>query len=247
MPPPESWFVTRTMRALEVLAFEPMSAPRLADTLGIHTRTARRLLTRLHEEGYVWRSDDAHRRYAPTMRIVALAGQVVEHAELTRAAVAVVDQLHERSGAAAHLMVPSYRDAICLVHRANGTGPAAPVLGELVPSHCTAGGKALLAERERWRESVLAAPLQAFTARTITDPARLRRDAAAARERGYAIEDGEYREGLRGVAAPVFVPGGEAIAAIALTVGGDGAIDGLAELVVRAAAGLTAQLEPRDG
>ena len=75
MPPPESWFVTRTMRALEVLALEPMSAPRLAETLGVHPRTARRLAVRLLEEGYLKRSDDAKRLYSPSMRLVAVTAK----------------------------------------------------------------------------------------------------------------------------------------------------------------------------
>lgn len=247
MPPPESWFVTRTMRALEVLTFEPMSAPQLADALAIHPRTARRLLNRLFEEGYLSRTDDARRLYSPTMRIVALAGQVVERAALTRVAAPFVERLHQRGGGTAHLMVPSYRDAICLVHRANGTGPARPQLGELVPSHCTACGKALLGHREPWRESVLAAPLEAFTDRTITDPALLRKEAAAVRARGYAVEDGEYRDGIRVVAAPVFVADGEAVAAIGIAAREDQTVDDLAEMVVSAAGELSAELEALDG
>jgi DNA-binding IclR family transcriptional regulator len=41
------------------------------------------LLWRLECEGYVSRGHDRRRRYRPTMRVVALAGQVVERAELT--------------------------------------------------------------------------------------------------------------------------------------------------------------------
>jgi DNA-binding IclR family transcriptional regulator len=241
MPPPESWFVTRTMRALEVLAFEPMSAPRLAETLGIHPRTARRLAVRLLEEGYLKRTDDARRLYSPSMRIVALAGQVVQNAALPRVAAPYVERLHESGGGPAHLMIPSYRDALCLVH-ANGTGPARPRLGELVPSHCTAAGKALLGHRGPWRESVLAAPLAAFTPRTITDPARLREETELARRRGYAIEDGEHLDGVRVVAAPVFAPGGEAVAAISVTAGEGQSVEELAGVVVATAGELTAEL-----
>lgn len=242
MPPPESWFVTRTMRALEVLTFEPMSAPQLAETLGIHPRTARRLAVRLLEEGYLKRTDDARRLYSPSMRIVALAGQVVKNAALPRLAAPFVERLYERGGGAAHLMVPSYREALCLVHRANGSGPARPRLGELVPSHCTAAGKALLGHRDPWRESVLAAPLDAFTPRTITDPARLREEAELVRERGYAVEDGEHLDGVRSVAAPVFSPGGEAVAALAVAAGDDQSVEELAGVVVATAGELTARL-----
>jgi DNA-binding IclR family transcriptional regulator len=242
MPPHESWFVTRTMRALEVLAFEPMSAPKLADTLGVHPRTARRLLTRLLEEDYVTRTDDVRRIYSPTMRVVALAGQVVEHAELTRRAVPFVESLHRATGGTAHLMVPSYRQVLCLVH-SNGSGPARPQLRELVPSHCTAPGKALLGHREPWLESLLSAPLEPFTDRTITDPAGLRREADAVRERGYAVEDGEYDDGMRCVAAPVFVPGGEAVAALSVHARPHQDVEELAALVVARANELTLELE----
>ena len=82
MSAPEAWHVTRTLRAMELLAVRPRSAPELADALGVHVRTARRVLKRLDSEGYVMLSDDRRRRYRPTMRVVALAAQVVERAEL---------------------------------------------------------------------------------------------------------------------------------------------------------------------
>jgi len=44
---PEAWHVTRTLRAMELLALAPRSAPELADGLGVHVRTARRVLKRL--------------------------------------------------------------------------------------------------------------------------------------------------------------------------------------------------------
>ena len=56
-------------------------------------------------------------------------------------------------------LIPSYRSALCLVHRAGGAD-ARPQLRELVPAHATAGGKVLLAFRDAWRESVLAGVLE---------------------------------------------------------------------------------------
>jgi DNA-binding MarR family transcriptional regulator len=86
----EAWHVVRTLRALEMLAVAPRSAPELAAGLLVHVRTARRILTRLEAEGYVYLSDGRRRQYRPTMRIVALAGQVVARAELTQTAVPYV-------------------------------------------------------------------------------------------------------------------------------------------------------------
>jgi DNA-binding IclR family transcriptional regulator len=214
---PEAWHVTRTLRAMELLAVAPRSAPELADGLGVHVRTARRVLKRLESEGYVVLSDGRRRRYRPTMRIVALAGQVVERAELTQTAVPHVAALRERLGRGCHLCVPSYLSALCLVHDAGDVGSGCrPHLRELVPCHCTAAGKALLAWRESWRDAVLTEPLESFTDRTTTGPESLRRELGRTVARGYAVEDREYEPDTRGLAAPVFDDGGEAVAALAV-------------------------------
>lgn len=239
MPPPEAWYAARAMQALEVLAFQPLSAPQVAAALQVHPRTARRLLTRLRDEGYLTRSDDARRLYAPTMRIVALAGQIVQRARIAERAVPLVAALHDETGAVAHLAIPSYRSVLCVVH-GNGARPAAPGLHELAPAHCTAIGKALLGHRDAWRDSLLTLPLERRTARTITDPGALIAEARTVRARGYAIEDGENQAGVRGVAAPVFAASGEAVAALGVSTGEDQDIEALAARVVAAARALEA-------
>lgn len=239
MPPPEAWYAARAMQALEVLAFQPLSAPQVAAALQVHPRTARRLLTRLRDEGYLTRSDDARRLYAPTMRIVALAGQIVQRARIAERAVPLVAALHDETGAVAHLAIPSYRSVLCVVH-GNGVGPASPGLHELAPAHCTAIGKALLGHRDAWRDSLLTLPLERRTARTITDPGALIAEARTVRARGYAIEDGENQAGVRGVAAPVFAASGEAVAALGVSTGEDQDIEALAARVVAAARALEA-------
>jgi IclR family acetate operon transcriptional repressor len=203
---------------MELLAVRPRSAPELADALGVHVRTARRVLNRLESEGYVVLTNDPRRRYRPTMRVVALAGQVVERAELPATARQHVTTLREEVGGSCHLCVPSHMFALCLVHD-EGTGGCAysPHLRELVPCHCTAAGKALLAWREDWREAVLEQPLASFTERTNVGPESLRRELARTVARGYAIEDREYEIGTRALAVPVFGETGEAVAALAGT------------------------------
>jgi DNA-binding IclR family transcriptional regulator len=46
-------FIARTMHALELLADAPRSTAEIADALMIQPRTARRMLSRLVDEGYV--------------------------------------------------------------------------------------------------------------------------------------------------------------------------------------------------
>jgi IclR family acetate operon transcriptional repressor len=141
---------------------------------------------------------------------------------------------------------PSRRSVLCLVHHLNGSPTARDGLHELLPCHCSAGGKALLAWREAWRESVLGTPLERRTPHTIVDPAALRADGEAVRRRGYAREDEEREPGERALAAPVFASGGEAVAALVVC-----GLDGMTEepatgRLLALADELTAALEPTD-
>ena len=159
---PEAWHVTRTLRAMELLAVRAaVGAGARRRRSGVHVRTARRVLKRLESEGYVMLSDDRRRRYRPTMRVVALAGQVVERAELTLTAVPHVTRAARASSdgaATCACRATCSRSASSTTPATCGSG-CRPHLRELVPCHCTAAGKALLAWREGWREAVLAEPL----------------------------------------------------------------------------------------
>jgi len=215
MPAVDSFFVIRTMQALEVLAFEPSSAPQVAEVLRVDARTARRLLNRLADDGWLVRSEGRVRTYTLSMRLVALAAHFVERSPLTKAATAAVQELHARTGGVAHLTIPSYRSVLCLAREASGSD-LHPRFRELIPAHATAGGKVLLAHRAPWRESVLELPLERVTARTIVDPDVVRSECEVTLARGFAFDDGEYRDGIQTVAVPVPARSGSVIAAVAL-------------------------------
>ena len=79
-----------------MLAFQPSSAPEVAEALRVDARTARRLLNRLTDEGWLVRTDGRVRTYTLSLRLVALAAHFLERAPLTRAATTVVAALHEQ-------------------------------------------------------------------------------------------------------------------------------------------------------
>lgn len=238
--PVEAWHAARTMRVLELLAFQPLSAPQLAEALEAHPRTVRRVLGRLVEDEYLTQDDDPGRRYHPTMRMVALAGQVLKNSELVDRGRPYVVLLHERTGATAHLVMPSYDSVVCVAHCDDGD-MGRPGLHELMPAHCTAGGKVLLAWRDRWRDSLLANPLHRFTSKTITDPLALRAELDAIRGQGYAAEDAEYLRARRAVAAPVVMSHDDVAAALLV----DSSANSAREAVMRTASQLSINLAER--
>jgi DNA-binding IclR family transcriptional regulator len=211
----DSFFVIRTMQALEVIAFQPASAPQVAEVLRVDARTARRLLNRLTAEGWLVRTEGRVRTYTLSLRLVALASHFLERAPLTKLATTVVRELQERTGGIAYVVVPSYRSVLCLARSA--ADPAArPHARELLPAHSAAAGKVLLASRAPWRESVFELPLERVTDRTVVDAEALRDECEVTLERGYAFDDGEYEDGVQSVAVPVPDETGDVMAAVAL-------------------------------
>jgi DNA-binding IclR family transcriptional regulator len=240
----EAYFASRAMQALEVLAFGPLAATQLAAELQVHPRTARRLLNRMVHDGWLVRREGPRPTYTPTMRIVALAAQLAQRAPLVRHALDLADGLYDGPGDAVHLAVPSYRSALRLV-RATPSADGVPAARDLAPANAIAAGKLLLAFRDPWREAVLASPLEPVTERTLIEPAALLADLERARERGYALEDEEFRAGLHALAVPVEGDDGEVVAALALSSAG-GTIEALLERagdVVATGAEISARLQ----
>jgi DNA-binding IclR family transcriptional regulator len=85
---------------------------------------------------------------------------------------------------------------------AAGALKAAAMLGERLPLHATAAGKAILAEfPDEQVLDLLPAELEAFTSRTVTSPSALLAELAEVRVTGMAYADGELAHGLYAVAA----------------------------------------------
>ena len=91
--------------------------------------------------------------------------------------------------------------------------------GEFAPLHCTAHGKALLADLDLadLKELFGGAPLHAYTRNTITSVTRLARTCERVRADGFALDDGEYLAEVTCVAAPIRDPQGEIVASIGIS------------------------------
>jgi IclR family acetate operon transcriptional repressor len=87
------------------------------------------------------------------------------------------------------------------------------------PIHASGIGKALLAYHapEAVERIVRDQGLPAFTPQTITDPDRLLAELAAIRLRGWAVDDEERTEGMRCIAAPIFIEFREATAGVSIS------------------------------
>ena len=91
--------------------------------------------------------------------------------------------------------------------------------GEFAPLHCTAHGKALLADCDlhALRELLGRAPLRVYTRTSVRSVTRLALVCAQVRVDGFALDEGEYLEEVRCVAAPIRDPQGEVVASVGIS------------------------------
>ena len=114
--------------------------------------------------------------------------------------------LAARINETAHLAVREGKDVL-FIDCAHATRVVVAVgrTGELHPLHCTAHGKAILADADEGELRTLlgSGPLRKFTKNTITNIKALAEDCATIQETGYAVDDSEHADELRCIAAPI--------------------------------------------
>ena len=148
--PVRAYAAMNTVRALELLAFGPLSAPQLATSLQVHGVTARRLLKRLALEGFVTQERGHRRRYHATLRLAALGRQMLDRSPLVQAAAPSVARLAQDTSCVAHLWIPGYDDqVVCVVHADARAGcQMVSVLCDVSPAPSSAAGHVLRGRAE---------------------------------------------------------------------------------------------------
>lgn len=92
-------------------------------------------------------------------------------------------------------------------------------IGTRRPVYCSAIGKALVAflPEPELTELLTSLTFERRTSQTITNVDRFRRELVRVRELGYAVDNEEFEEGLRCLAAPIFNHRGRVIATIGIS------------------------------
>ncbi|MGJ9373727.1 IclR family transcriptional regulator domain-containing protein [Nesterenkonia sp. CF4.4] len=212
-------FVRSLSTGLRVLESFSASDPKLtlsdvARRAGVSRATARRMLLTLVQEGYAYTDG---RFFELTPKVLGLGQGYWSgrgwHELLQPSLGELSAKLTESCSAA--LLLGDEVMYVCRVHTRRimriDLG-----LGTKLPALATSMGRVLLAGlgEEALGERLRTADRRAYTARTVTDPGRLREIIAAVRNEGYALVDEELEEGLRSLAVPVRDVGGNIVLAL---------------------------------
>lgn len=210
----------KALRVLEVVAASahPMSLSDVAESVGFDKSTAYRMLNTLVEAGYIVR-DDTAKRYHLSYKVVHLSRNLLAENEVLRLSRQMLDRITAETSETTHLCVLDGHQTV-LIQKVKGTQLVAVdfQIGDRSPLHCTSIGKALLAFQDvRFIEEVIAAGLPKMASNTITNPEAFRRELHRVRAQGYAIDDHEFSDSMRCIAAPVFGQDGQVQMGISLS------------------------------
>jgi len=210
---PASRHVAAVQRAITILdelarARSELGTNEIARRTGINVSTISRILATLADGGLVEHVMSTG-RYRLGLGVVRLANAVHERLDIRSLARPYLTELAERIEETVTLSVPAKQEAITLdfVQSALTVRSVAEV-GRTSVAHATAVGKVFLAHGGKLPDG----PLEAFTERTIVDPAVLAVQVAQVRERGWAQALGEREADLNAVAAPVLNKTGTLVA-----------------------------------
>jgi IclR family transcriptional regulator, KDG regulon repressor len=207
------------LRILEILARSEgaRGISDLAAETDLNKSNIHRVLKTLESAGYLKR-EAVTGRYGLSLKLWELGVGLLSRLDFKQEAQVQLSRLAADTRETVHLSVLSGSEVIYL-DKIDSPEPvrAYSEVGGRAPAYAVATGKAMLAYQPEALIERVGEDLHAFTAKTITDVEALKRELAQVRAQGYAVNQGEWRETVYGLAAPIRTADGIVEAAIGIS------------------------------
>jgi DNA-binding IclR family transcriptional regulator len=225
-----------------------LSGAELSRRMGLPRASVFRMLFTLEQNGFLERCPDGV-SYKLGLAVLRLGFELLASMELTEVGRPVIEELRDRSGFSAHLVVRDARDVVFIAKAAGGNAMFHSIqVGARLPAHATVLGRTLLSDIDMKELAALypEPTLPAYTPKTPTNLQDLKALIDQDRDKGYGVSMGGYETGISTIAAPVFNEQGRVAAAISISVPSqrieDDALMPLVALVQASAAQMTERL-----
>ncbi|MGV9866718.1 IclR family transcriptional regulator [Rhodococcus koreensis] len=202
----------------EVARRQPIALTQLALDMGMSKSTMHRTLRALEETGWIRQAGGGDTGWVLTTKPIDMARHVAADTGLRDHARAMMAALRDQTGESVHLAVREGTEVVII----DVEESASPIrihwpVGTRSACHATATGKAILAFLPANElDDVLGTGLTGFTDATITEKDSLLAELDTVRRRGYSIAEGELREDIASIAAPVLGRTGTPLASMSV-------------------------------
>jgi DNA-binding IclR family transcriptional regulator len=239
--------IHRILEALRLHYKTGMTNKEISQEINIPPSTSYRILAALRKHDYV-RQNKKDTRYYLGFTHLRLAEAVVEGMDLSAVCLPYLEELHHQTEETTFFALFNGQTCVTMETCGQVDTRVAVGLGEIMPMHASAAGKAVLAFLPRKEEERIlqGLALEAYTPHTLRSASALRKDLAEVRKYGIATNQQEFHNGINALAAPIFNNEGRPVGSIAL-VGtsidlNPAQLNEYAPLFVEAAAGITERI-----
>lgn len=196
---------------------DELGVTELSKRLKLHKNNIFRLLATLESRGYI-EQNKATENYRLGVRSLQLGQAYIGRMGLLRQARPIMEALVKQCRESAFVAV-ARRGGMVPLDSVDADQPIrlASQLGETLPFHCTAAGKAQLAFEPEDELKARLPDLKKYTASTLTERPALLQQLRAVVEKGYAVDAGEYVEDVRSLAVPIKDYTGHVVGALAVS------------------------------
>ncbi len=192
----------------------------ISEALKMDKSTVHRIISTLKEKKYVVQNI-SNNKYSNSFKLFEMGNNVIERLGLRRLAQPYLEQVARITNETVNIAVMYDRDIIYIDKiESPATIKVDLNIGKRLPAYCTGLGKAMLAfmPEDKALKMLENVEFVKHTNKTVSDKKLLFKQFVRIREKGYCLDDEEYVEGLKCIAAPVFNYYGEVIAAISIAV-----------------------------
>ncbi|MCU1614381.1 MAG: IclR family transcriptional regulator [Frankiales bacterium] len=213
--------VLNAFRILETVGDkQPVGVSELARHVGLPKSSVQRALRTLDQAGWIRPVESDHTRWELTSRLLAISLGAFAEYSLKDYAEPAMDELRRRTGETIHL-VSFDGDSGLVIHRLDSSQSvrAFVAVGSRSPLHATASGQAILAFLPEPRvRQIVSRGLDQYTSATITNAETILERLEVVRERGYAVNVGEWRPEVASISAPILSVEKQAIGAMTISI-----------------------------
>ena len=199
--------LSKAIDILDILcsARNGMTLNDLSQRCGYPKSTTHALASTMRDRGLIRQLPDGS--YALGIRLFEYGSAFSRGFDISTLSRPYLESLSSLTGANSVISLLDGENAVSFDYAVSSSGvQILPEIGVRLPLHCTSQGKLMLAFMTAQKVSSLIKrhTMRQYTPHTIIDTERLFEQLDMIRGKGYAVEDGEYKVGLRSVSAPVF-------------------------------------------
>lgn len=177
----------------------------ISEKLGLNKSTVHGIITTLKYHGFILQNEETQ-KYKLGIRFIEFGDLVINSLSIRNAALSVIDEVCDKIEETVHVGMLDGADVVWIEKKeCTKSIKTSTKIGARLPAYTTADGKMILCYIDKEKvKNYLPKKIPQYTKNTITNKLEFFKKLEEIKENGYNIDNEEFVEGIKCVAAPIF-------------------------------------------